>query len=269
MSRPSQISGIRALLGHRTIVATLVSVLVAAGLFLLGLAGQEALHSSRPSDVAAAGPTGGSTGGTRLGHGVGPAVGRHSIPVSPGRQTPGPKVPGPSISSPSSGSSHSTQVGQAAGPDPVDIEIPQIGVRTKVIRLGLADDGTVQVPPFDHADQVGWYAQSPVPGVNGPSVLIGHIDSPRGPAVFYRLATLNNGDQVRIGRKDGTIAVFRITAVKTVAKNHFPTRSVYGNINYPGLRLITCGGAYDASAGGYQANTIVYGSLVKIIPGHR
>lgn len=261
MSRPTQVSGVRALLSHPRIVATLIWVLVAAGLLLLGLASLKALHSSPPPQVAVASPTGAATGGVRVDP-DGPVVGQHSIPVSPNPATPSSPAPRPSTPG------RSTQRGEVAGPDPVNIEIPQIGVRTRVIRLGLAADGTVQVPPFDHADQVGWYAQSPVPGDTGPSVLIGHIDSPNGPAVFYRLATLNTGDQVRIGRKDGTIAVFRITAVKTVAKNHFPTRSVYGNINYPGLRLITCGGSYDASAGGYQGNTIVDGSLVKIIPGH-
>lgn len=261
MSRPSQVHGLGALLSHRRIVATLVLVLVAAGLFLLGLASQEALHTSRPPQAAvaspvaspAASPTGGSTGGVRVGHGASPATDPHSIPFSRARPTP----------------PQSTQRGEVAGPVPVRIEISQIGVRTRVIRLGLAADGTVQVPPFDQADEVGWYDQSPVPGDTGPSVLIGHIDSPRGPAVFYRLATLETGDQVRIERADGSIAVFRVTAVKTVAKNHFPTRSVYGTLKYPGLRLITCGGVYDASAGGYQANTIVYGSLVKIISGHR
>lgn len=240
MSRPPQISDVGTILRHRRVVATLVLVLVLAGLFLLGLASQQV---PRGPDVSAAGPTGSPTVGPRVVPG-GQAAGRHSVQRS-------------------QRSTRRTPVN-----DPVNIEIPRIGVHTKVIQLGLAADGTVQVPPFDHADEVGWYTQSPVPGDKGPSVLIGHIDSPQGPAVFYRLATLAAADQVRIQRKDGTIAVFKINAVRTVTKSHFPTRSVYGNLKYPGIRLITCGGAYDATEGGYQGNTIAYGSLVKISPAH-
>jgi sortase (surface protein transpeptidase) len=151
-------------------------------------------------------------------------------------------------------------------PLPVKIEIPQIGVRTKIMKLGLAPDRTVQVPPYDRADEVGWYDESPVPGAVGPSVLIGHIDSPSGPAVFYRLASLGVGDTIRVSRADGSTAVFKVSRVRTVAKSRFPTRSVYGNLHYPGLRLITCGGQYVASAGGYQANTIVYARLTTLTP---
>jgi sortase (surface protein transpeptidase) len=152
-------------------------------------------------------------------------------------------------------------------PLPIRVEIPQIGVRTKIMKLGLTADRTVQVPPYDRADEVGWYDESPVPGDIGPSVLIGHIDSPSGPAVFYRLASLGAGDKIRVTRSDGSTAVFRVSRVRTVAKNRFPTRSVYGNLHYPGLRLITCGGQYVASAGGYQANTIVYARLTSMTPG--
>lgn len=244
MTRSSQLSQV-ALLRHRRVITTVVVVLVLAGLTLLGIAGREALRAQadgRAGDPVASGPVApdGSTSG------------QPTDPDSPVASGPG-------------STAHKDKV---TGPDPVNIEIPHIGVHTKILRLGLAADGTVQVPPFNHADEVGWYTHSPVPGDNGPSVLIGHIDSPQGPAVFYRLATLNTGDQVRIRRKDGSVAVFRITAIRTVAKSHFPTRSVYGNLKYPGLRLITCGGAFDPTAGGYQGNTIAYGSLAKIIPAH-
>jgi len=226
-------------------------VLVLAGLFLLGLATRQAIGRQ---DASAA-PTGIPTGGAPVGP-SGSAAGRHSAPDSQDAPIPGRSVQRGQITRP------------AAVNDPVKIDIPKIGVHTKVIHLGLAADGTVQVPPFDHANEVGWYTQSPVPGDKGPSVLIGHIDSPQGPAVFYHLATLAPTDQVRVQRKDGSIAIFKITSIRTVAKSHFPTQSVYGNLGYPGIRLITCGGPYNASAGGYQGNTIAYGSLVKVIPAH-
>jgi hypothetical protein len=146
----------------------------------------------------------------------------------------------------------------------VKIQITRIGVNTKVMKLGLRSDGTLDVPPFDHADEVGWYEKSPDPGAEGPAVIVGHIDSPQGPAVFYRLASLIPGDLIQITRADGSVAIFRVSRLESPAKNRFPTHAVYGNINYAGLRLITCGGSYDPSAGGYQSNTIVFAKLIKI-----
>ncbi len=155
----------------------------------------------------------------------------------------------------------------AEQPDPVRLEIDSIDVNSKIMNLGLADDRTIEVPPFSKADRAGWYDRSPTPGEDGPSIVVGHIDAPSGPAVFYRLAELDRGDRIRIHRSDGSTAVFAVRTVETVSKDHFPTRKVYGNLDYPGLRLITCGGVYDRSAGGYQSNTIAYAALVAVNPG--
>lgn len=46
---------------------------------------------------------------------------------------------------------------------PVGLEIPAIGVDTPVIRLGLAPDRTVEVPPITADDPAGWYRYSPPP----------------------------------------------------------------------------------------------------------
>jgi len=48
-----------------------------------------------------------------------------------------------------------------------------------------------------------------------------------------------------------------------VAKSHFPTSQVYGNVDRPELRLITCGGTRVSDGGGYPDNVIVYASLVS------
>jgi hypothetical protein len=48
-----------------------------------------------------------------------------------------------------------------------------------------------------------------------------------------------------------------------VPKNAFPTKKVYGDIAFPGLRLITCGGAFNEATGHYVDNVIAYGHLVS------
>ncbi|MGP3956105.1 class F sortase [Nonomuraea sp. 3N208] len=147
---------------------------------------------------------------------------------------------------------------------PVRVEIPGIGVRAKVMKLGLNSDGTLEVPPLSKADQTGWYERGAAPGTAGPTVIVGHVDTADGPAVFYRLGELRRGDRVRVTRADGRVATFQLDALESVRKDAFPTQRVYGDVAYPAIRLITCGGDFDRTSGHYPNNTIAYGRLVSI-----
>ncbi|MFE9600760.1 class F sortase [Streptomyces hokutonensis] len=143
---------------------------------------------------------------------------------------------------------------------PVTLRVPAIGVDTPVMRLGLASDGTVQVPPITAHDRAGWYRYSPTPGATGPSVILGHVTvGAYGDGVFRRLARLRAGNRIDVVLENGTTAVFAVTAVRTVAKADFPSDEVYGNVDRPELRLITCGGTRTGS--GYLDNVIVFAAL--------
>ena len=144
---------------------------------------------------------------------------------------------------------------------PTRIEIPAIGVRAPVDRVGLSAQGTIEVPPLERAGETGWYEYGPTPGELGPAVVLGHVDSAAGPAVFFRLAQLKPGDTIEIARADGRVAVFRTVSTEKVPKTAFPTDRVYGNLDYAGLRLVTCGGTFDKSRGSYTSNVIVYATL--------
>ncbi|NUS77096.1 MAG: class F sortase [Streptomyces sp.] len=140
---------------------------------------------------------------------------------------------------------------------PVRLRIPAIDVDTPVIRLGLAQDGTVQVPPVTAHDRAGWYEHSPVPGRTGPSVILGHVTvGSYGDGVFRRLGALRRGDRITARLADGTETGFAVTAVRTVAKADFPADEVYGDVDRPELRLITCGG--PRTGDGYLDNVIVF-----------
>ncbi|RVX44283.1 sortase family protein [Nonomuraea polychroma] len=147
---------------------------------------------------------------------------------------------------------------------PVRVEIPEIDVRAKVMKLGLGSDGTLEVPPLSKADQTGWYERGAAPGTAGPTVIVGHVDTADGPAVFYRLGELRPGDRVRVTRADGRVATFQLDALESVRKDAFPTQRVYGDVAYPAIRLITCGGDFDGTSGHYRNNIIAYGHLVSI-----
>ncbi|MEV7065179.1 class F sortase [Streptomyces collinus] len=143
---------------------------------------------------------------------------------------------------------------------PVRLLIPAIGVDTPVIRLGLAADGTVQVPPVTAHDRAGWYRHSPTPGRTGPSVLLGHVTvGPYGDGVFRHLDRLRRGERITARLENGTAAEFAVTAVRTVPKTDFPADDVYGDVGRPELRLITCGGARTGD--GYADNVIVFAAL--------
>jgi len=143
---------------------------------------------------------------------------------------------------------------------PVYLSIPAIGLHTHLIRLGLTAQGTLQVPVSTSV--AGWYTAGPRPGQPGPAVIAGHIDSTRGPGVFFRLRLLRPGDRVYIRRADGTLAVFGVYAEQSYAKDRFPTQRVYGPAPGPELRLITCGGTFDPATGSYLSNIIVYATQI-------
>ncbi|MGW4952099.1 class F sortase [Streptomyces sp. NB004] len=148
---------------------------------------------------------------------------------------------------------------------PVGLRIPAIGVDTPVLRLGLAADGTVEVPPVTDDDRAGWYRHSPTPGQVGPSVLLGHVTvGTHGDGVFRHLARLHRGDRIETRLENGTAAGFTVTAVRTVRKAEFPTDDVYGNVDRPELRLVTCGG--PLTGGEYRDNVIVFARLATTGP---
>ena len=146
---------------------------------------------------------------------------------------------------------------------PVSLTIPLIGVQTQLMTLGLAADGTMQVPPLSSASVAGWFTGSPRPGAVGSAIIVGHIDSEGAPAVFYRLDELRPGDDVYVKRADGTTAKFRVTSRQTYLKDHFPTQTVYGPTPDAELRLITCGGTFDYATDHYLSNTVVYATEVS------
>ena len=147
---------------------------------------------------------------------------------------------------------------------PLSISIPDIGVSSNLLQLGINPDRTVQVPPLNRDSQAGWYRYSPTPGQLGPSVILGHVDSAEyGPGIFFKLGALRPGNLAAITRSDHTIGVFRIERVVSYPKDHFPTLEVYGNTDHAALRLITCGGKFDFSTHNYQNNIVAYASLIS------
>ena len=142
---------------------------------------------------------------------------------------------------------------------PTWLSIPSLGIRTRLIHLGVKSDGTLQVP--SSTTVAGWYTGSPRPGTVGSAIIAGHVDSRTGPGIFFWLRTLHRGDRIYVGRADGTMAVFTVTKIRKFAKDKFPTAAVYGPVPDAELRVITCGGIFDRSRGSYLSNVVVFARL--------
>lgn len=146
--------------------------------------------------------------------------------------------------------------------EPIRLRIPTIGINAAFeAPLGVNAQKEIEVPKA--FDTVGWYKYGPTPGEIGPAVVLGHVDSYKGPEVFYHLRDLKAGDKVEIERENGTVATFEVVRLETVSQDNFPTDEVYGSIPYAGLRLITCSGVYDHGTQRYSHNLIVFARLLE------
>jgi hypothetical protein len=140
---------------------------------------------------------------------------------------------------------------------PATITIPAIEVKASIVGIGLQADGAMQLP---EPDQVGWYRLGPRPGAPGPAVLIGPVDTPTDPAVFYRLGELRPGDEILIGHRGGATSRFLVRRLERHPKTAQPTRRIWTTARKPLLCLITDGGSFDHATGHYRDNLIVYAS---------
>ncbi|MFI8822633.1 class F sortase [Streptomyces sp. NPDC053431] len=147
---------------------------------------------------------------------------------------------------------------------PLRLRIPEIDVDAPLTDLGLAPDGSLEVPPAADRNLAGWYGNGTTPGAKGTAIVAGHVDNARGPAVFYALGALKKGHRIEVDRKDGRTAVFTIDAIEVYAKDRFPDAKVYGEADRAEIRVITCGGAFSRQSGGYQGNVVAFGHLIGV-----
>lgn len=148
---------------------------------------------------------------------------------------------------------------------PVHISIPKIDASSSLLELGLDSDGVMETPQPPNVDKAGWFRPSPPPGIPGATVIAGHVTWNEEPEVFFGLGDLRKGDKVEVERKDGITTVFRVYRIGSFPKDGFPTDAVYDRPDRSELRLITCGGEYDAANNRYLSNVIVWARIVDVV----
>ncbi|WP_330247550.1 MULTISPECIES: class F sortase [unclassified Streptomyces] len=121
------------------------------------------------------------------------------------------------------------------------VVIPAIRVDAPLIDVSLEPDGSIETPPPEDPRPAGWYRNGVAPGQLGTSVLVGHVDTMAGPAVFHGLGSLKKGNRIEVPRHDGRVAVFEVYGVEGLSTADCPDDRVYRVTGRAELRLITPG----------------------------
>jgi hypothetical protein len=243
--------------GRYAAAATAVLLVIGVLALVLGLRGQ-----AGPPQPGAAAPATSTSSSTPTTPSTTPtATGSTASPTSTSAPT---QTAQTMPAAPAAPAPPGKQIGQFVGASaPTGIEIPSIGVTsTNFVDLVIGGDGAITVP--GSADEVGIYSGGPTPGQLGPAVIGAHVDSTKGPGIFYRLGSVKPGDTVKISRADGSTTTFVVDKVASYPKDQFPTEEVYrGDFDKSEIRLVTCGGTFD-KVKHYLDNVVVFGHLESV-----
>lgn len=140
---------------------------------------------------------------------------------------------------------------------PTRLRIGTLGIDAPIVRVALDDASAVEIPR--DVGIVGWYELGVPPGAyRGSAVLVGHRDGrAQGHGAFYDLGLLNVGDRIGVTDATGRTLRFVVVARESIAKRRVPYEELFAVDGPPRLTLISCGGYYDPTNGGYQDNVIV------------
>jgi LPXTG-site transpeptidase (sortase) family protein len=141
--------------------------------------------------------------------------------------------------------------------------IPRIKVDAPVVTKGVGADGVMQVP--DNAVDVAWYDFAARPGSGGNVVFSGHVDFHGvGPAVFWNLGKLEQGDEIDVALTDGKTYKYRVTGKGVFDANSAPVDEIVGPTSAESVTLITCTGVFNPSTHQYNKRLVVRAERVDM-----
>lgn len=129
-------------------------------------------------------------------------------------------------------------------PLPISLKIPKININADIENVGLALDGTMDVPTLP--ENTAWFNLGPRPGEIGSSVIDGHAGWKNGkPAVFDDLYKLEIGDKIYVEDNNGVTTTFVVRELKIYAKDDNTSRVFTSDDGKSHLNLITCTGVWN------------------------
>ena len=141
---------------------------------------------------------------------------------------------------------------------PVSIQIQKAEVDALIETREIVD-GVMQDPTGPWI--VSWYQETPKAGGDGNTVMAGHIDYWNvGPAVFYNISDLVEGDMIEVFGEDNRIYSYKVNWVREYHVDELTSdtiQEIVGPTTQRSLTLITCGGEFDYASGEYLSRTAV------------
>ncbi len=140
---------------------------------------------------------------------------------------------------------------------PLRLIIPSINVDAKVDQVGLAADGSVDVPKGP--DDVAWFKLGPTPGATGSAVITGHYGPWKNGAhsVFDNLNQLKPGDIVQV--KDDQGKTLSFTVLSTHVYNPDETvPEIFNKTDAKYLNLITCHGDWLSNQKTFTQRLVIF-----------
>ncbi len=148
----------------------------------------------------------------------------------------------------------------AISSEPVWLKIDAIGVNAPIERRE-ADVEPVLIPAASDPWVVAWRADSAAPGEGSNVVLEGHLDYwINGPAVFWDLAELTEGDRVDVTGANPMVFSYTVEWLRRYPladASEAQQREILGATPAESVTLITAAGEYDRATGLYPEVLVV------------
>ena len=140
-----------------------------------------------------------------------------------------------------------------------NIVIPRFDIDAPVVIRGVDANNVMETP--NGPKDVAWYDFSGKPGFGSNAVFSGHVDYINyGPAVFWNLKDLEQGDLIEIRLDDGTVYKYKVAtrqSVPAIGLSEDVLRAIIGPSQQDVVTLITCGGTFDYSTDQYDERVVV------------
>jgi sortase A len=150
---------------------------------------------------------------------------------------------------------------QEEGITPSRVQIPSMDIDTNVIPVGLLENGEMEVP--EKTDVVGWYNRGVKVGAKGNAVLAGHVDSKKGPAIFFYLKNIKIGEKIIVTDEKGMERTFEVKSKESYPSDEAPIEKIFGPSDIRNLNVITCTGTFNHDEHLYPDRLVVYTQLIS------
>ena len=136
------------------------------------------------------------------------------------------------------------------------LRIPRFEVDADLVTMGVDEQGVMQSP--SNAYDVAWYHFTAKPGFGSNAVFAAHVDYVNvGPAVFWHLKDLVEGDTIQVEMEDGTVYTYAVDSKIPYDADTAPVNDIVNGTAEERITLITCTGSFNSTTHQYDQRLVV------------